>query len=212
MNLNWDENIKENMIAILLLGLVPTLAVTSTFELAYVMGILFFVLFIFSKTVVFLFRKLLSPSLLFPLQVFINGILITIVMLILKDYVPSIPQTFGIYLPLLAINPIHFVPIDSKKEFHLYSFFYACFKMGLSYIFLLSLLGLVRECLGTNTITIVNQLSSFTNETFIYRIFPATEWFPITFFLRPSGAFLLLGLLLACIQKWKGRRVKNGSR
>lgn len=212
MNLNWDETIKENTIAILLLGLVPTLAVTSTFELAYVMGILFFALFVLSKTVVFLLRKLLSPSLLFPLQVFINGILITIVMLLLNDYVPSISQAFGIYLPLLAINPVHFVSLDSKKESNSFTFFYTCFKIGFSYLLLLSLLGLVRECLGANTITIINQLSVFTNETFIYRIFPTMEWFPLTFFLRPSGAFLLLGILLACIQKWKGRRVKNGSR
>ena len=77
---------------------------------------------------------------------------------------------------------------------------------GLGFTLSLMLLGFIREVLGSNTLTIMDGISSFTGYRAVYKVLPDTNILPITIFQKPAGAFLTLGLLLAFFNYLKDKR------
>lgn len=211
MKLNYHDMIKERPFLILILSLFPALALTFNFELAYVVGIIVFGLLFVSTILVSFTKRILPEQFLFPVQVIINGALITLIGILLKDYIPSLYHAFGIYLPLLCLSPILFDRAEFTRKNSFFKSIIDSIKTGFFYFLLLVVIGAIREILGTNMITISDNLSVITGEKLIYRIFTETEFFPASFFTHPSGAFLILGLIIAC-EGWLQRRKKNGTR
>ncbi len=207
MKLNYHEMIKEKTFVVLILSLFPTLALTFNFELAYTIGLIVFLLLMISNIFVSLFKKLIPENIIFPVQIILNGTIVTVIGMFLKDYIPALYSALGIYLPLLAINPVLFDRASYARENKVYKSILDALKTGLLYFFLLATIGLIREVSGANTITIFGHLSAITGEKLIYRVFTATEFFPVSFFTSPAGAFLILGLIIACVERFKKGRV-----
>jgi len=208
----YNGMIKENPTFVLLLGLCPALAVTKTVESAYLMGICVLVILIFSSFVISLIRKLVTDSVRIPVYILIIGTFVTIVEVLLKEYIPNLYSALGIYLPLIVVNCIVLgrAMVVASKEKPIKSILDA-FGIGVGFTLAISLIALIREVLGTNTITLMDSISSFTGYKAIYtNILPNTDIFPISIFTTSTGAFLTLAFLIALFNKIKGGK-KNES-
>lgn len=192
----------ENPTFVLMLGLCPTLATTGTFESAYIMGLCVLFVLLFSNIVISLIRKLIPDNVKLPVFILIVATFVTIIELLLSNYVPELFKTLGIYLSLVAVNCIvlgRALMVASKKDVK--KSIIDGLGIGIGFLLALMLIGLVREILGNNTITLMNNLSSLTGYEAVYQIFPTNSLLPIKFFTTPAGAFLTLGVLIALFKK-----------
>ncbi len=199
--------IDENPTLVLMLGLCPTLAVTNNFESAYIMGICVLLVLLFSNFTVSIIKKLIPENVRIPVYIIIIATFVTSVEMLLQKYAPPIHEILGIYLPLITVNCIvlgRAIAVASKEKIG--KSILDAIGIGLGFTLSLSMIGLVREVLGNNTITLMNGISPLTGYKAVYQIFPTTDYFPIDFFLKPAGAFLTLGLFLALFNFIKEKR------
>lgn len=206
MKLIWRGITKENAVFSLVLGLCSALAVTTTVESAYMMGLCVIIVLLFSGFVISLIRKFVVESVQIPVYILIIGTFVTIVEMLLKAYLPKIYTLLGIYLPLIVVNCIvlgRSLSVYSKEKVG--PSLCDALGIGLGYTFALILIALVREILGNGTITLMDQVSSLTGYREIIQI-PTGEYFPISLFKEPPGAFLTLGLLMGIINFIKGKK------
>ncbi len=190
--------VNENPVFVLLLGLCSTLAITTKFENAYLMGICVTTVLIASNFIVSLIRKWIPSSVKTPVYILIIATLVTIIELILKYYVRDVYEVFGIYLPLIVVNCIilgRALAVASKQN--VWRSTLDGVGIGLGYTIALMMIACIREVLGNNTITLMDSISPITGYRAIYRVFPENELIPMSFLESPAGAFLTLGLLMA---------------
>lgn len=197
--------IDDNPIFVLALGLCPTLAITTKFENAYLMGICVLIVLLFSNITVSLIRKLVPDNVKIPVFILIVGTFVTIVEILLKDFVPELSKILGIYLPLITVNCIvlgRALTVASKESVG--KSILDALKIGLGYTLGLMIIALFREVLGTNMITLMDATSALTGYKAVYKILPDIIIFPMNILVTPAGAFLTLGILLAIFKKIKG--------
>lgn len=205
--------IKENPIFVLMLGLCPTLAVTNNFETSYMMGISLIVILFFSTFVVSLIKNIIPSNVKIPVYILIIGTIVTILEMLLKKYIPSLYESFGIYLSLIVVNCIVLgktlsIPKDEKYSKSLLN----ALGVGIGFALVLCLLGMVREVLGNNTITLMDNLSKLTGYKSVYRVFPTNDILPISLLKTPAGSFIVLGIFMGIFNFIKNKRgVKNGT-
>ncbi len=197
---------KENPVLILLLGLCSALAVTTTLESAYIMGFCVLVVLIASEFLVSMIKKIVPDNVKIPTYILIIGTFVTIVEILLSKFVPNVYEVLNIYLPLIIVNCIvlgRCLNIASKKSIG-YSLLDAI-GMGLGYTLALSMIAFIRELFGSGTITLIDNLSTLTKSKFIIEVFDKS-YLP-NFLVSPSGAFLVVGFLLAFINFVKEKKV-----
>lgn len=197
---------KENPVLILLLGLCSALAVTTTLESAYIMGFCVLVVLIASEFLVSMIKKIVPDNVKIPTYILIIGTFVTIVEILLSKFVPKVYEVLNIYLPLIIVNCIvlgRCLNIASKKSIG-YSLLDAI-GMGLGYTLALSMIAFIRELFGSGTITLIDNLSTLTKSKFIIEVFDKS-YLP-NFLVSPSGAFLVVGFLLAFINFVKEKKV-----
>ncbi len=190
--------IHENPVFVLLLGLCSTLAITTKFENAYLMGICVTIILIASNFMISIIRKWIPNSVKTPVYILIIATLVTIVELILKYYARDVYDILGIYLPLIVVNCIilgRALAVASKQP--VWESTLDGVGIGLGYTAALMVIASIREVLGNNTITLMDSVSSITGYRAIYRVFPENELIPMSFLISPAGAFLTLGILMA---------------
>lgn len=190
--------INENPIFVLMLGLCSSLAVTNKFESAYMMGFCVLVVLLFSNFIVSLIKKIIPDSIRIPVFILIIGTFVTIIEILLQNYIPVLYNTLGIYLPLIVVNCIvlgRALNVASKEKIS--TSLLDALGVGIGYTLAISIIALVREVLGTNTITLIDSLSAITGFKSIYKVLPNNNILPMSIFNTPSGAFLTLGLLTA---------------
>lgn len=192
----------ENPIFVLLLGLCSSLAVTTKVETALMMGICVLIILTISNLFVSITKKIIPDSVRIPVYILVIATFVTVIEMLLSKYIPKLYETLGIYLPLIVVNCIVLgrnlsVAVKEKVS----TSFLDGIGIGLGYLFALILIALVREILGSNTITLMDSLSNITGYKAIYKVFPTTTILPIKFFITPSGAFLTLGLLIALFRR-----------
>lgn len=200
----------ENPIFVSTLGLCSALAVTNKFENAYVMGICVLVVLIFSNLIISIIKKIVPENVKIPVYILIIATLVTIIEILLQKYVKNLYDVLGIYLPLIVVNCIilgRAIQIASKERV-LESVFDGI-GVGFGYTFALMIIALVREVLGANTLTLMDNVSVLTGYKAIYKIFPANDLIPINIFTNQAGAFLVLGLLIALVKKIGGKHESN---
>lgn len=198
--------IKENPIFVLLLGLCSTLAVTTTVENGYLMGICVLIVLLFSNIVVSLIRKFVNDDVRIPVYILIIGTFVTILEVLLKEYIPSLYKALGIYLPLITVNCIvlgRAITVASKEN--VLNSILDALGVGVGYILSITLVSLIREVLATNTITLMNNISEFTGYKAVYtNVLPTSTIFPMNIFGLSAGAFLTLAVIMAIINIIKG--------
>ncbi len=190
--------LNENPVFVLLLGLCSTLAITTKFENAYLMGICVTLVLIVSNFVVSIIRKWIPSSVKTPVYILIIATLVTIMELLLQYYARDVYDIFGIYLPLIVVNCIilgRALAVASKKTVG--KSVLDGIGIGFGYTIALMVIACIREVLGNNTITFMDSISSITGYRAIYRVFPENELIPMSFLISPAGAFLTLGILMA---------------
>ena len=200
----------ENPILVSTLGLCSALAVTNKVENGIVMGICVMIVLIFSNLIISIIKKLVPENVKIPVYIIIIATLVTIIEVLMKNHLPKLYEILGIYLPLIVVNCIilgRAVSVASKEKIH--NSVLDGIGVGLGYTLALIIISLIRETLGTNTITLMDNLSTITGYKAIYKVFPTNEIFPISIFTKEAGAFLTLGLLIALAKYIGGKHESN---
>lgn len=194
---------KENPVFVLVLGLCSVLAVTTTFEKSYMMGLVVLIILTISNTIVSILRKLVNDEVRIPVYIIIISTLVTIIEIILSRYSKPLYDAFGIYLPLIVVNCIilgRALSFASKNK--VFNSIKDGLKEGLGYLIAISIIGLIRELLGSGTITIMDDISSITGYRFIVQVFN-NDILPNKLFITSGGAFILLGIIIAIVNSFK---------
>ena len=196
---------KENPVFVLVLGLCSTLAVTTTFEKSYMMGLVVMIILIISNLIVSLIRKFVNDEVRIPIYIIIISTLVTIIEMLLSKYSKPLYESFGIYLPLIVVNCLilgRALSYASKNK--VLNSVKDGFKNGLGYLVAISIIGLLREILGSGKITIMNDISSITGYREIINIYSGAL-LGNKLFLTSGGAFILLGIVIGFINAFKNR-------
>lgn len=181
----YNGIIKENPTFVLMLGMCPTLAVTTSAVNGLGMGLSTTLVLVFSNLLISAFRKVIPDGVRMPAFIVIVASLVTVVEFLMKAYTPDLATQLGVYIPLIVVNCIILGRAESyaSKNSVLPSVFDGI-GMGLGFTFGLTCIGIIREILGAGQIFGVQVLS--------------LEWFtPITIFVMAPGAFLVLAFLVA---------------
>ena len=193
----YNGIVKENPTFVLMLGMCPTLAVTTSAVNGLGMGLSTTVVLMFSNMLIAALRKIIPDRVRIPAYIVIVATLVTIVQLLLQAYVPSLNAALGIYIPLIVVNCIILGRAESyaSKNPVMASTFDGI-GMGLGFTVALTCIGLVREILGAGAF-------------FGHVIIP--EDFHISIFILAPGAFFVLAVLTALQNKFKAPSATNGS-
>ena len=194
----YNGIIKENPTFVLMLGMCPTLAVTTTAINGIGMGLSTTAVLVFSNLIISALRKIIPDRVRIPAYIVIVASLVTIVQLLLQAYVPSLYSALGIYIPLIVVNCIILGRAEAfaMKNKPLISAFDGL-GMGLGFTIALILIGGARELLGAGTV-------------FGIQVMPAS-YEPAAIFILAPGAFFVLACLTALQNKLKLPCATNGS-
>ncbi|MDD7183026.1 electron transport complex subunit RsxE [Peptostreptococcus porci] len=179
--------IDENPTFVQVIGMCPTLAVTSSAINGIGMGISTAVVLACSNVAISLLRKLVPDKIRIPCFVVVIATFVTIVQMMLKAYVPALDKALGLFIPLIVVNCLILARAESFacKNGPVASFVDGL-GMGLGFTVGLGVLGAVREILGAGSIFGMVFLPSSMNTLL---------------FILPPGAFLTLGFLMAIFNK-----------
>lgn len=197
--------ITENPIFVLMLGMCPTLAVTTSAINGIGMGLSTTVVLVMSNMLISMLRKVIPDSVRMPAFIVVVASFVTIVQFLMEGFTPSLYESLGIYIPLIVVNCIILGRAESyaSKNPVLPSIFDGL-GMGLGFTVGLVAIGLVREILGSG-------------KAFGAQIIPVADaatgaagYTPITIFILAPGAFLVLAGLAAIQNKVKINMAKKG--
>lgn len=193
----YNGFIKENPTFVLMLGMCPTLAVTTSAINGLGMGLTTMVVLALSNLFISLLRKVIPNRVRIPAFIVIIASFVTIVQLLLEAYLPSLNKALGVYIPLIVVNCI----ILGRAEAYAYSnppvaSLFDGIGMGLGFSFALTCIGAVRELLGAGKL-------------FGLALLP-DSFEPIRIFGQAPGAFFVLACLVALQNFVKEKRKKAG--
>lgn len=188
--------IDENPTFSQVLGMCPTLAVTTSAVNGLGMGLATTAVLILSNFVISLLRKVIPSKIRIPAYVVIIASFVTIVGMLLKAYMPALDAALGLFIPLIVVNCIILARAESfaSKNGPIASIGDGL-GMGLGFAMALTILGSIRELLGNGSI-------------FGFSLFGAS-FQPALIMILPPGAFLALGMILAVINKMKSKKSAN---
>ncbi|HPN61114.1 MAG TPA: electron transport complex subunit RsxE [Bacilli bacterium] len=196
INIFISSAFSNNSTFVLLLGLCSILATSSTLSSAVGMGLAVMIVLMMTNLIISLLRKIIPPEIRIPVYIIIIASTVTIVEMLMKAFTPQLTITLGVYLQLIVVNCIIMARAEvfASKNKPLDSLIDGV-GTGFGYLISIIVLSLLREILGTGSLTFVNP---FTNATvFSWTIFDAR--YAISLMVSNTGAFLILGLLLAAI-------------
>lgn len=189
----YNGLVKENPTFVLMLGMCPTLAVTTSAINGIGMGLSTTVVLVLSNMLISMLRKIIPDSVRMPAFIVIVASFVTIVQFLMEGFVPGLYASLGIYIPLIVVNCIILGRAESyaSKNPVLPSIFDGI-GMGLGFTVGLTSIGIVRELIGAGSV-------------FGFRILPAS-YEPIAIFILAPGAFFVLSLLVALQNKIKNKK------
>jgi electron transport complex protein RnfE len=215
MTMNQKDNflkgfVKENPLFVQVLGTCPSLAVTTKVENAIGMGIAVFFVLVLSNLVISLlmsrpaWRDMIKPVRI-PVFIVVIATLVTVVEMIMQAYLTSLYVALGVFIPLIVVNCIILgraeafaqsnKPLDSVVD---------GMGMALGYMVALLVISFFREFIGAGTVTIWGSLQL--DLSFLFRVIGIT---PIDMFLKPVGAFLTFGFILAVLAASANRKLQK---
>ena len=190
--------VKENPTFVLMLGMCPTLAVTTSAINGIGMGLSTTAVLIMSNMMISMLRKIIPDSVRMPAFIVIVASFVTIVDFLMEGFVPSLYDSLGLYIPLIVVNCIILGRAESyaSKNPVVPSLFDGL-GMGLGFTMGLTLIGLFRELLGAGQI-------------FGFQILSLSWFTPITIFVMAPGAFLVLACLVAVMKIVREKMAAKG--
>ena len=187
--------IKENPTWVLVLGMCPTLATTTSAINGLSMGLATTFVLMMSNMVISLLKSVIPDKVRIPAFIVIIATFVTMVEMVMKAYLPALYDSLGLFIALIVVNCIVLGRAEAfaSKNSVGHSFLDGLF-MGLGFTWALTLLGMVRELLGTGCI-------------FGYSIIGGADG--MLMMILPPGGFIALGLLMALINHLRNRNVKK---
>jgi electron transport complex protein RnfE len=181
--------IKENPVFVLLLGMCPTLGVTSSAINGLGMGLATTFVLLMSNIVVSLVKNVIPDKVRIPAFIVIIAAFVTVVQLIMQAYVPALYKSLGLFIPLIVVNCIVLGRAEAfASKNSIGSSAIDGLGIGLGFSFALVLLGGIREILGSGK---------------IFNITVYSENYVTLIFVLAPGAFIVLGYLIALINRIK---------
>ena len=191
--------VKENPTFVLMLGMCPTLAVTTSAINGIGMGLSTTAVLVMSNMLISMLRKIIPDSVRMPAFIVVVASFVTIVDFLLEGFVPSLYASLGLYIPLIVVNCIILGRAESyaSKNPVLPSIFDGI-GMGLGFTVGLTCIGIVRELIGAGSV-------------FGHQIMP-DSYEPFTIFILAPGAFFVLACLVALQGKIRRNLEKKGKK
>ena len=184
----YNGIIKENPTFVLMLGMCPTLAITTSATNGIGMGLTTTVILAASNLMISLLRNFIPDRVRMPAFIVVVASFVTVVQLLLQGFIPSLYDSLGIYIPLIVVNCIILGRAEAyaSKNPVLPSVFDGI-GMGLGFTLGLTCIGIVRELIGSGKL-------------FGFQVMPDI-YAPVTIFILAPGAFLVLAFLVAARNK-----------
>lgn len=191
--------IKSNPTFVQVIGMCPTLAVTTSAENGLGMGLAATVVLMGSNVVISALKRLIPDEIRIPAFIIIIATFVTLIQFFMQAFLPALNKALGIFIPLIVVNCIILGRAEAyaSKNSVLPSLFDAI-GMGLGFTLALVVLGSIRELLGTGTV-------------FGMSLLPAT-YNPALIMILAPGGFLTLGMLMALINFINMKRKKENER
>lgn len=178
--------VKENPTFVLILGMCPTLGVTSSAINGMGMGVATMVVLIMSNMVISLIKSIVPDKVRIPAFIVVIASFVTIIEMLMKAYVPSLYASLGVFIPLIVVNCIILGRAEAfASKNGIFDSALDGIGIGLGFTLSLTAIGAVREMLGAGSI-------------FGYTF--ASDVMPLLFILAPGG-FLVLGYLMVLFNK-----------
>jgi len=185
--------IKENPTLVMLLGMCPTLAVTTQAKNGIGMGLATTFVLLGSNIVISLLRKVIPDKVRIPAFIVIIASFVTLIGFLLEGYLPDLYESLGIYLTLITVNCIIFgrAEMFASKNGVVAS---ACdaIGMGIGFTLALFLMGSVREIIGGGQ--------------WLGMSIPVLHDNPMLLFIMPAGGFFTLGMIIALVNKLSNKK------
>lgn len=185
--------IKDNPTFVQVLGMCPTLAVTTSVTNSIGMGLSTTAVLICSNFVISLLRKVIPSKIRIPAFIVIIASFVTVIEFLLKAYIPSLYSALGLFIPLIVVNCIILGRAEAyaSKNSPIAAIFDGI-GMGLGFTVSLTVIGCIREILGAGT----------------FMGYPVTPSFytPATIMILAPGAFFTLGILMAILNTIKAKK------
>lgn len=192
----WNGLIRENPTFVLMLGMCPTMAVTTGAVNGLGMGLSTTAVLILSNMVISLLRKVIPNGVRMPAYIVIVASFVTVIEMLLHAYVTEVYDSLGIFIPLIVVNCIILGRAEAYASKHkVIPSIFDGLGMGLGFTAALTIIGLVRELIGAGTV-------------FDIPVMPA-GFTPVTIFILAPGAFFVLAILTALQNKLKAPSATN---
>ena len=186
----------ENPTFVLMLGMCPTLAVTTTTSNSLGMGLSTALVLIASNIMISLLRKVIPDTVRMPAYIVIVASFVTVVQFLLQAYVPALYDSLGIYIPLIVVNCIILGRAEAFASRNTVGeSFMDGLGMGLGFTVGLLAIGIVREIIGNGTV-------------FDFQLMP-DAYEPFNIFVLAPGAFFVLAVLTALQNKFQLKSATN---
>lgn len=185
--------IRENPIFVMLLGMCPTLGVTTSAGNGLGMGIATLFVLILSNIAISAVKNIIPDKVRIPCYIVIIASFVTVVDLLMSAYLPALHARLGIFIPLIVVNCIILGRAEAfASQNNILQSIFDAVGMGLGFTLALTSLGIVREILGSYSI--------------FGWSFAGEGAYPILLFIMPPGAFLALAGLIIAVNKLRGVR------
>lgn len=194
----WKEGLwSGNPALVKLLGLCPLLAVSNNIINGFGLGLATLLTLIVANVTVSAMRTIVLPAVRIPIYVLVIASTVTIIELLMQAWLPALHASLGIFLPLIVTNCLIIGRSEAFASRHdLRSSLHDALAMGIGFLWVLVLLGGLRELLGQGTLfDQAHRLLGERAQGLSLQVFPADNGLLIA--LLPPGAFFALGLLLA---------------
>ena len=179
--------LRENPVFALVLGMCPTLATTTSAINGMSMGLATTFVLICSNVVISLLKNLIPDKVRIPAFIVVIATFVTMVQLLMQAYLPAIYEVLGLFIPLIVVNCVVLGRAEAFAAKNTVGFSALDgLGMGLGFTLALTLIGAVRELLGTGSLFGMNLYS---------------ETYGMLIFVLAPGAFIVLGYLMALVQK-----------
>jgi len=188
--------IEENPVFIQVLAMCPTLAVTSSVQNAVGMGLASTAVLVGSNAVISMLRKFIPDKIRIPAFITVIAAFVTLIQFLVQGYLPALYKALGIFIPLIVVNCVILGRAEAYASKNgIISSIFDAIGMGLGFTLALVVLSAFREILGNGTFYGIQVLPTAYESSIIMILAP--------------GAFITLGILLACLNQYKINKAKK---
>lgn len=185
--------LRENPIFVMLLGMCPTLGVTTSAINGLGMGLATMFVLMLSNMAISSVKKIIPDIIRIPSFIVIIASFVTMLEMIMQAYLPALYSALGIYIPLIVVNCIILGRAEAfASKNSIFQSLLDAIGMGIGFTMALTILGSLREILGNGTLFGFNIFGEVSN--------------PMLLFIMPPGAFLALAFIIIVVNKLRGAK------